>query len=159
MLQIIEASTDDHITLTRNLFREYEAAIGIDLSFQDFASELHLLPGKYAAPSGGLFIAFDGESPVGCVALRPLDDSGVAELKRLYVRPAGRGKGVGLALTQHAIRRARQQQYQAVRLDTLSTMPDAQRLYRKLGFREIPPYTFNPLPDVTYMELDLRGAA
>jgi ribosomal protein S18 acetylase RimI-like enzyme len=152
---ISEATSPEDMVIARTLFREYAESIGIDLSFQGFQAELDGLPGKYAPPRGALFIASEDSLPLGCVAIRPLDAVGVAELKRLYVRPAGRGKGVGKALTRHAIDRARAIGYRAIRLDTLATMKDAQTLYRKLGFREIPAYTFNPLPGVTFMELEL----
>ena len=155
---IEEALSPDLILIAKSLFREYEVSIGVDLTFQRFAQELEGLPGKYAPPGGGLFVALIDGNPMGCVALRPLDIKLTAELKRLYVRPAGRGKGLGLALTGKAIQRARDAGYRAVRLDTLSTMKDAQQLYRKLGFKEIPPYTFNPIPGSSFMELDLRTA-
>jgi ribosomal protein S18 acetylase RimI-like enzyme len=157
MVMIVEAVTVEHLNLVRMLFREYADSIGIDLCFQGFEDELRTLPGRYAPPTGGLFLAFDEDDLLGCVALRPLTEAGAAELKRLYVRPAGRGTGVGLALTQHAIARARDAHYRVVRLDTLATMQGAQRLYRRLGFREIPAYTYNPVPDVVYMELDLSA--
>ena len=157
MFSIVEALKPDLIQIARSLFLEYEAFIGVDLSFQGFAKELEDLPGKYAPPAGGLFIAFVDGSPMGCVALRPIDTELRAELKRLYVSPDGRGKGLGLALTEKAIQRARDAGYRAVRLDTLSTMTDARRLYRRLGFKEIPPYTFNPIHGTSFMELDLTG--
>ncbi|HMK38252.1 MAG TPA: GNAT family N-acetyltransferase [Bacteroidota bacterium] len=155
MPEIVEALSPDLILIARSLFLEYEASIGVDLCFQGFASEVENLPGKYAPPAGGLFIAIVDGTPMGCVAVRPLDIYQTSELKRLYVRPDGRGKGLGLALTEKAIQRAREAGCRAIRLDTLSTMLDAQRLYRKLGFKEIPAYTFNPLQGTTYMELDL----
>ncbi len=152
---IFEALTNDQIAIARTLFEEYAASIGIDLCFQGFSEELKGLPGKYAPPDGGLFIATVNDQPAGCVALRPLEAPLVAELKRLYVRPTGRGLGLGLALTQKAIQRAREAGYRTIRLDTLPTMVDAQRLYRRLGFKEITAYRFNPVPGVTYMELEL----
>jgi|WetSurMetagenome_2_1015567.scaffolds.fasta_scaffold89559_3 putative acetyltransferase len=158
-MQIYDASTENEIALVRTLLREYADSIGVDLSFQGFESELQDLPGKYSPPSGGLFLATEDESPLGCVALRPLDIPGAAELKRLYVRPIARGRGVGSALTLRAIQRARDARYASIRLDTLSSMQKAQTLYRKLGFKEIPPYTFNPFPHTTFMELPLGGAA
>ena len=158
-MHIAEASTNQDFALVRTLFHEYADSIGIDLSFQGFEEELAGLPGKYAPPSGGLFIGSEAGVPVGCIALRPLDPPRIAELKRLYVRPQGRGTGIGLALTQKAIERARHIGYKAIRLDTLATMTDAQRLYRKLGFKEIPPYRFNPMPNAVYMELELGGGA
>ncbi len=156
MPEIIEALTDDHLAMVRVLFREYAASIGIDLGFQGFDDELRTLPGRYAAPRGGLFIAIDGPDPAGCVGLRPLKDHGIAELKRLYVRPSARCTGSGQRLAEQAIARAREAGYHRIRLDTLATMHDAQRLYRRLGFTDIAPYTFNPLPGAVFMELDLR---
>jgi ribosomal protein S18 acetylase RimI-like enzyme len=155
-MRVSEPSSPEDFTIVRTLFQEYADSIGIDLSFQGFQAELAGLPGKYAPPRGALFIAYDDSLPLGCVALRPLDEPDVAELKRLFVRQAGRGRGVGKALTRLAIERARTIGYRAIRLDTLATMKDAQKLYRSLGFREIPAYTFNPLPDAAYMELDLK---
>jgi ribosomal protein S18 acetylase RimI-like enzyme len=157
--RIIEALTGTHISMARILFEEYAASIGIDLCFQGYADELRQLPGKYSPPSGGLFIALIDDQLAGCVGLRPLESPGVAELKRLYVRPFARGQGLGLALTQHAIERARAAGYDRIRLDTLPSMQNALRLYRRLRFKDIPPYTFNPVPDVTYMELDLQAGA
>ena len=159
MLAIVEALSSVQIDSARTLFREYADSIGVDLCFQGFDDELKTLPGRYAPPRGGLFIALNDGQPVGCVALRPIDREGTAELKRLYVRSTGRGLGVGRALALKAVERAREAGYHAVRLDTLATMNDAQRLYRGLGFREIPAYTFNPLPGVVYMELDLPRTA
>ena len=156
MPEIIEALTEEHVGVARALFQEYADSIGIDLRFQGFEEELRDLPGRYAPPNGGLFVAFSGRDPVGCVALRPLEEKGIAELKRLFVRPSGRGMGLGHALAERAISRAREAHYSRIRLDTLSTMQDAQRLYRRLGFKDIAPYTFNPIPDAVYMELDLE---
>jgi len=157
MVTIVDACTPDLIETARTLFQEYADSIGVDLCFQGFAEELKTLPGKYAPPSGGLFIALvDGEA-AGCAALRPLEPPASAELKRLYVRRSCRGQGVGRLLTLKAIERAREAGYASVRLDTLASMKDAQRLYRAMGFREIPAYTFNPIPDAIYMELNLGG--
>jgi len=155
MFTIAEALRPDLVLIARSLFREYELSIGVDLSFQGFIQEIENLPGKYAPPEGALFIALEDENPMGCVALRPFDAGSTAELKRLYVRPEARGKGLGLLLTNTAIQRARKAGYRAIRLDTLSTMKDAQQLYRRLGFKEIVPYTFNPFPGASFLELDL----
>ena len=158
MTELIEATSPDAIEQTRVLFKEYAASIGVDLCFQGFADELSSLPGNYVPPRGGLFLAIVEGEPAGCVALRPLGTAGVAELKRLYVRSQARGHGLGRSLTERAIRRAIEAGFSRIRLDTLPTMVDAQRLYRQLGFKEIAPYTFNPLPGVTYMELVLNEA-
>ena len=155
MNTVIEALKPEHISIARSLFREYADSIGVDLCFQGFEKELDELPGKYSPPEGGLFLAFTDGSPAGCVAVRSLGADGAAELKRLYVRPAARGKNLGLALTKTAIQRARDAGCRVIRLDTLPSMGDAQRLYRKLGFKEIPPYTYNPIPGAVYMELPL----
>ncbi len=156
LIQIVEAISPTGIAQVRLLFEEYAASLGVDLCFQGFEEEVKSLPGKYAPPEGGLFLALSDGQPVGCVALRPLNTPDIAELKRLYVRPHARGSGLGRSLTQQAIERAITAGYDRIRLDTLPMMEDAQRLYRKLGFREIAAYTFNPVPGVTYMELILH---
>ena len=156
MIEIFEALSAADIAAARVLFKEYAASIGVDLCFQGFDDELRSLPGKYAPPRGGLFLATSDEILVGCVAVRPLKTEGIAELKRLYVRPQARGYGLGRSLTQRAIDRAIEAGYESIRLDTLPSMAGAQRLYRQMGFKEIAPYTFNPVPGVTYMEMQLK---
>ena len=155
------ASAADLATV-RQLFAEYASSLETDLSFQDFDTELASLPGAYVPPWGALLVAEVAGQLVGCVALRPLELPVVAEIKRLYVRPAGRGQRLGLALSRAILERARVAGYRRVRLDTLPTMLAAQALYRDLGFREIPPYRHNPVPGTRFMELDLTvppGAA
>jgi ribosomal protein S18 acetylase RimI-like enzyme len=118
---------------------EYQAGIGVDLCFQGFAAELARLPGSYAPPSGRLLLATLGGETVGCVALHAVD-AARCEMKRLYVRPAARGLGVGRALVLRVLDEARAIGYSQIVLDTLPTMADAQRLYQQLGFHEIADY-------------------
>jgi ribosomal protein S18 acetylase RimI-like enzyme len=152
---IRQASGPDDIETARKLFREYADALGIDLGFQDWERELRELPGAYAPPRGALFLAERDGASVGCVALRPLDPP-ICEMKRLYVRPEGRGSGLGRRLAEHVIEAGRRLGYARMRLDTLPSMSAAIGLYRELGFREISPYRFNPVPGALYLELDLR---
>ncbi len=154
MVMLELASTPRQLTAIRTLFREYANALGVDLSFQGFEEELRDLPGDYAGPRGALILALLGLELVGCVGVRPLD-AATAEMKRLYVRPAGRASGVGRALALSAIAHARHAGYQRMRLDTLAQMAPAQALYASLGFVPIPPYRHNPMPGTVYMELQL----
>jgi len=156
MVDIIEALKPAEITAAKELFTEYAASLGVDLCFQGFDEELATLPGKYAPPAGGLFLAIADGIPAGCVGLRPLDPPDTGELKRLYIRPELRGRGGGRLLTLRAIARAAEAGYRRIRLDTLPSMTDAQNLYRRLGFRDIPAYRFNPVAGVRYMELELH---
>ena len=155
MFTIRPAGSSADIAAVRTLFQEYADSLGIDLCFQDFETELRTLPGAYAPPFGGLLLAERGVEAVGCVALRPLEPPTIAELKRLYVRPAARGTGLGKTLTEAALVLARQAGYAHIRLDTLPSMAAAQTLYRRLGFREVAPYRVNPIVGALYMECDL----
>ena len=139
----------------RALFREYASQLGFSLEFQGFDSELAGLPGEYAPPSGALFLARVGSEPAGCVAVRDLGDH-ACEMKRLYVRPAYRGHGLGRRLADRAIAEGRRLRYLRMRLDTVAGMTEAIVLYRGLGFREIAAYRFNPRNDAAYFELDLE---
>jgi putative acetyltransferase len=152
---IVQADSPARIENARGLFLEYAQSLGFSLCFQNFEKELAELPGEYAAPCGRLLLAeCDGEL-AGCVALRPLD-SGFCEMKRLYLRPRFRGRGLGLALARRIITEARKIGYRKIRLDTVEpVMKDAVAMYRKLGFAEIAPYRANPIAGALYMELEL----
>jgi ribosomal protein S18 acetylase RimI-like enzyme len=144
--RIESARTEEDIVIARTLFREYEAAIPIELDFQGFEAELASLPGKYVPPVGELLIARDDQGqPIGCVAVRPLPEDGVCEMKRLYVAPFGRGVGLGRALVEAILEAAARLGYREIRLDTLPTMTDAIRLYERLGFGPIAPYNESPI--------------
>ena len=156
MVIIIREADNADVAEIRKLFEEYAQSLGIDLGFQDFEQELASLPGAYAPPAGRLLLAADGASPVGCVAVRRLGDD-MCEMKRLYVRPEVRGQRLGRKLAEAAIAFGRGAGYRAMRLDTLPSMATAHELYRQLGFREVAPYRYNPVPGTTFMELVLDG--
>jgi ribosomal protein S18 acetylase RimI-like enzyme len=151
---IDDARGADDIAAAKRLFEAYAASLDVDLCFQNFAQELATLPGDYAPPAGCLLLARVRDAAVGCVALRPLAD-GTGEIKRLYVDPALHGAGIGRALADAVIGRARMIGYDEVKLDTLATMKRARALYASLGFRESASYYDNPLPGVAYMSLAL----
>jgi putative acetyltransferase len=157
MVTIIEARSGELIEEARRLFEEYAAGTGIDLCFQNFGEELRNLPGKYGPPEGRLLLAQVGDMTVGCVALRKCAE-GISEMKRLYVRAAFRGQGVGRLLATEVIAHARQIGYRSMRLDTLASMKAAIALYEELGFRRIEAYYHNPEKTAVFMELPLRDA-
>jgi ribosomal protein S18 acetylase RimI-like enzyme len=155
MLKVAQVETAAGVAEVRRLFVEYGESLGFSLCFQSFDAELAALPGDYAPPSGRLLLAESDDKPAGCVALHRLED-GVCEMKRLYVRPAFRGKKIGLALASAVIAEARGIGYTRMRLDTIAaSMKEAVAMYRALGFVEIPPYRPNPIHSALYMELKL----
>ena len=150
-----QAESPEQIAAIRELFLEYSQSLGFSLCFQSFDKELAGLPGDYAPPEGRLLLATHDRAPAGCVALHKLD-SGICEMKRLYVRPQFRGKGLGRALAERVIADAQQIGYKRLRLDTVEPMMrSAVAMYRRLGFREIAPYRENPIAGALYMELQL----
>jgi len=154
-MNFIQVSSPVEIDQARELFREYEAWLNLDLCFQNFENELAELPGAYAPPGGRLLLALDDNELAGCVALRRLNDN-VCEMKRLFLRPQFHGRGLGRELAERIIEEGRAIGYQKMRLDTLSEqMGSAIRLYRALGFQEIAPYYKNPVPGALFMELRL----
>jgi ribosomal protein S18 acetylase RimI-like enzyme len=140
------------------LFKAYANSLDIDLAYQDFASELASLPGKYAPPAGELLLARSnlGE-PLGCVAIRPMDTPKHCEMKRLYVSPSGRGLGLGRALVRASIRQAVRIGYQAMYLDTLPSMVQALNLYRQEGFQPAAPYYDTPIRETIFLVRLLDG--
>ena len=154
MLKIDHVVTGDDLAVVRALFREYQALLGVDLCFQGFETEVLNLPGDYAPPGGRLLLAMHDGIPVGCAALRAANASR-SEMKRLFVRPAARGLGVGRALVSQVLDEARAIGYSEIVLDTLPTMTEAQRLYDQFGFRDIPPYRANPIPGTRYLAKQL----
>jgi len=154
-LNIVHAHTAEDLAHIRELFQEYADALGFDLCFQDFETELAELPGAYAPPGGRLLLAQHGDKVVGCVALRPIDET-ACEMKRLYLRPEARGLGAGRALATAVIDEAREIGYFVMRLDTVPWMTTAITLYKSLGFRDIGPYRHNPIEGAKFMELALQ---
>jgi ribosomal protein S18 acetylase RimI-like enzyme len=150
---VITIAPASDFEIVRELFTEYASSLGVDLSFQDFDSELSTLADFYEL----ILVAHDDDSASGCVALRRLDDI-TCEMKRLYVRPEFRGHNLGRTLAERIIEEARQAGYARMRLDTLPSMTTAIPLYQSLGFVEIAPYRFNPIEGTKFMELDLSSA-
>ena len=150
----LRQAADADVSEVRVLFQEYATSLDVELDFQDFENELASLPGAYSLPGGCLLLATDGARSVGGVGVRPLDER-TCEMKRLYVRQEARGQSVGRRLVDEAVAFARAAGYRAMRLDTLPTMTAARELYRQMGFRDIAPYRYNPIPGTTFMELTL----
>ncbi len=156
-MEIIQAQSPAEIQRARELFEEYSSWLGINLCFQNFEKEFAELPGEYAPPSGRLLLAIEHDQSAGCVALRSIGE-GACEMKRLFVRPDFRGKGLGKALAESIVSEARQMGYACVRLDTLpGKMELAIAMYRSLGFREVEAYYHNPVKGATFMELAFYG--
>ncbi len=154
MPEFIIAETEEDYREARVLLREYEAESEVDLCFQGFEEEVEALERAYGPPGGRFLILRSGERTAGCVALRDLG-GGVCEMKRLYLRPGFRGRGLGRRCAERIVREAREMGYAALRLHTLPAMRAAVALYRSMGFREIDPYAENPVEGALFMELGL----
>lgn len=158
-IEILTPSSPEQIEEVRAIFREYAASLSVDLCFQSFDEELAGLPGDYAPPRGALLLALVDGAVAGCCGLRPLDSTdypNAAEMKRLFVRKAFRGFGLGRQLAEAILDAARQRGYDCVLLDTLDDMEAARALYEELGFDEIPPYYHNPIPGAHYLRAELE---
>jgi GNAT superfamily N-acetyltransferase len=157
-VHLITPQQAEDMAKVRDVFEEYAAGLGVALDFQDFESELDSLPGDYAAPRGALLLALIEGQVAGCCALRPIDNvdyANAAEMKRLYVRKAFRGFGLGRQLAEAILDAARAAGYHSVLLDTLDEMEAARQLYAELGFEESAPYYHNPLQGAHYLKVDL----
>jgi putative acetyltransferase len=157
-IEINEAITPFQLARVRELMLEYRASLDVDLCFQNFDAEVSTLPGVYAPPAGVLLLAYVAGEPSGCVALQALADvdyPDACEMKRLYVRPRARKVGLGRVLAERLLDTARAMGYRNMLLDTLDDMEAARGLYASLGFEEIPPYYFNPIPGAHYLKVDL----
>jgi GNAT superfamily N-acetyltransferase len=157
-IRLVQADTPELLEAAREIFREYAASLQVDLCFQDFDNELAGLPGEYAAPGGALLLAYAHDALAGCGAMRPLTDvdhANACEMKRLFVRRAFRGSGLGRVLAQALMDRAASAGYSAMLLDTLDEMESARELYATLGFEEVAPYYYNPIPGAHYLRARL----
>jgi GNAT superfamily N-acetyltransferase len=156
-VRIVPAQRPEDVSSIRELFQKYQLSLNLDLEFQHFSHELATLPGGYAPPRGRLLLGLINSEVAGCIALRPLSGE-TCEMKRLFVRPAYRGFGLGHRLCAAVIAEARSIGYTRMVLDTLPFMKDAQAMYERFGFHDIEPYTVNPVPGARFMALELGGA-
>ena len=157
MVQLIQVTEEGNDLMTiRQLFREYEAELNVDLCFQSFEDELKDPLKKYGAPAGALLLALWEGEVAGCIALTPLKEVGVCEMKRLYVRGAYRKHGIGRILVDALLQEAKQREYSRMKLDTLQRLQAAVRLYEQYGFVHTKAYYVNPIDDVVYMEKSLE---
>ena len=158
MTEIIKVTATDPGSLeqVKHLFREYANWLSVDLSFQQFEDEMANLPGPYAAPGGALFLAKVDGLVAGCVAVRPFDNT-TAEMKRLFVKDAFKGHGVGKALAATAIAESKTLGYKRILLDTLAHMRPAIELYTSLGFQPIAAYYDNPISSAVYLSLNIEA--
>lgn len=155
-IRLTQARSESEWRLARALIEEYAASLNVDLCFQNLEHELAHLPAEYGPPYGVFLLAAEDDGYLGCIGLRRISD-GIGEVKRLYVRPAARGRGAGRLLAEGIVAAAKRLGYARLRLDTLPDMQEAQALYASLGFKAIPEYRFNPVPGTVFLELSLPG--
>jgi len=153
-IKYLKAVSDEHLDIVKELFLEYAHSLEFSLGFQDFEEEIALMPGHYGPPDGCILLALVDDRPAGCVALRRLEE-GICEMKRLYVRPEFRGRGIGKALSERIVAEAVKIGYVKIRLDTLRSMKEANSIYGGQGFHEIKPYRYNPFEQAVFLEKDL----
>ena len=159
IIEFVYIESGPELEEIRDLFLEYARSLDFNLCFQSFDKELLELPGRYAPPQGRLILCRVNGASAGCIAVKPLRGDGLCEMKRLFVRPEFRGKGLGLKLAVRLIEDAKQIGYHAMRLDTIAGQMDAAiAVYRGLGFKEIPPYYDNPVPNAVFFELILKDS-
>lgn len=149
-IHLIRAASEKEFEDGKILFQQYAQSLHFDLGFQQFDKELDTIATKYNTPEGALILAYDAEKPIACIAVRRLEEQ-VAELKRMFVNPAYRGRQLGQRLLAEALAEAKNLQYWSIRLDTVPDMQSAIKLYQAFGFVEIEPYRYNPMPGAIYM--------
>ena len=154
MISYCLVTLDEDYKIAKELFAEYAASIAINLEFQRFDEELLTLKEMYSSPSGGIILVKEAGQVLGCVAIRKISNT-IGELKRMYMKPAHQNKGLGKILLNKALDLAKTCNYNTVQLDTLAEMISAINLYKQAGFYEIPPYYFNPISTVIYLEKQL----
>lgn len=153
-MRLLQATTAHDWDEARRLVLEYAAALDVDLSFQNFAQELQHFPTEYAPPTGAFILAVDEGKSLACIAVRRFGDE-VGEIKRLYVAPAARGRGLGRVLVERIVAEARKLGYRSLLLDTLPSMKEAQSLYLSMGFAATTAYRFNPIAGSAFLRLEL----
>ncbi|RZJ07044.1 MAG: GNAT family N-acetyltransferase [Rubrivivax sp.] len=161
-IQLITPESEEDWQETRFILRDYAASLDVDLDFQGFDEELATLPGAYAQPEGLMLLALVDGAVAGSGAFRPLPDAdypNACEMKRLFVRPAFRRFGLGRVIAEALMDRATEAGYSSMLLDTLDDMEAARGLYESLGFVEVPPFYFNPIPGAHYLKAALDGPA
>jgi len=152
--QIQPVEGEAALAIVRTLLLEYWDSFGFTPCFQNFGDELAGLPGAYAPPGGRLALAKIGGEPAGCIALRRVD-AHCAEAKRLFVRPAFRGLGLGRALLDWVMAEARAAGYREIVGDTMPVMHDALALYDRMGFKRAEPYSKHPTEGAIFIRIEL----